>query len=87
MVAKLSEDVVVANVARRVAELRELRGLTQAELAVKMRVQLRQAQRYESGANLTIVTLTRLANALGVSPGELFTPSKRSKRGRGRPRS
>ncbi len=87
MGSRSSEDAVVANVGRRVAELREQRGLTQAELARKMRVQLRQAQRYESGANFTIVTLVRLADALEVSPSDFFVIAQRGKRGRGRPRS
>jgi len=84
-VAALDEDVVLANVGLRVAELREQRGLTQADLARKMRVQLRQAQRYEAGANLTIVTLVRLARALEVAPSDLFVAPQRRRRKPGRP--
>jgi transcriptional regulator with XRE-family HTH domain len=80
-----SEKAVFANVASRIADLREQRGLTQAALAILMRVELRQAQRYEAGANITLSTVVRLANALGVAPADFFVESERRPRGPGRP--
>ncbi|MBX3273069.1 MAG: helix-turn-helix transcriptional regulator [Sandaracinaceae bacterium] len=84
--AELDEDIVLANVGLRVAELREERRMSQAELAQAMRVQLRQAQRYESGANLTLATLVRLARVLGVTPIELLAAPNRCRRRPGRPK-
>lgn len=82
---RLDEDAVLANVGLRIAELREQRGLTQAELAARMRVEPRNAQRYEEGVNLTLVTLVRLSKVLGVTPSDFFVRAQRRRRGAGRP--
>jgi hypothetical protein len=48
---------------------------------------LKNLQRIESGANLTIATLVRLANGLKVSVRVLFDEPSTKRRGPGRPRS
>ena len=50
------------------------RGLTQKELAQKSGVPLSRIRRYENGTrDPGLVDLTRLADALGVDPVDLFT--------------
>ena len=53
--------------------LRTARGLTQVELAKKMKLKQAYVARLESGEehNPTLSTLKKLAKALGVSVGEL----------------
>jgi transcriptional regulator with XRE-family HTH domain len=70
----------------RIAELREQRGLTQADLAAKLNVAPRNAQRYEEGVNMKLATLVEIANVLGVSPTDLFVRAQRRRSGPGRPR-
>lgn len=82
---RLEEDAVLKNVGLRIAELREQRGLTQADLAGEIGVEPRNAQRYEAGVNLTLATLVRIANALGVAPEMFFRRARRPKRSPGRP--
>lgn len=43
-------------------------------------------KRIESGANLTIATLVRVANGLKIAVRELFEEPTTKRRGRGRPR-
>lgn len=82
-------ETLKKNVCRRVAELRTERGLTQAKMAEQLDVGLRYFQRVEEdGENLTIETVAKIANVLGVEPATLFTPPVSTKKpGRGRPRS
>ncbi|MFO0763045.1 MAG: helix-turn-helix transcriptional regulator [Byssovorax sp.] len=72
---------------RKIAELRRGLGLTQEELAERLRMSIKNLQRIERGLqNLTIRTLVRMATALGVKTAELFaTPTSRVVK-RGRPR-
>ena len=56
--------------------LRELRlneGLTQAELSQQMQLHRNTVIRAENAENLTLLTLFELADALDISPKELFT--------------
>lgn len=82
-------EQLVRDVGRRVAELRIKAGQTQEELAADLRVSARWVQRLEQrGENLTLHTLVKLANALGVEPGTLLeepSPEARIVPGRGRP--
>jgi transcriptional regulator with XRE-family HTH domain len=81
------EKVIVA-IGRRIAELRSQSGLTQRELAKKLRVSIPWVSRVEAvGENLTIETMVRIAAAIGVSPAEFWTPpsAKAPKVQRGRP--
>lgn len=58
---------------KHVKELRNKRGLTQANLAFEAELSVSQVQRIEYGNhNLTILTLMALANALEVEPAELL---------------
>ena len=62
-------------------------GLTQDEFAEKLGVSLKYLQRIERGENLTIRSLVKLTNGLGVSVLELFVPPRSMQRLRGRPRT
>lgn len=78
----------MANVGRRVAEVRLLKGLTQDELSEQIKVSLRYLQKVERGqANMTLVTLAQWALWLKVDPSDLVRPSSTTRPGRGRPRS
>lgn len=58
---------------KHVKELRNKRGLTQANLAFEAELSVSQVQRIEYGNhNLTILTLMALAKALEVEPAELI---------------
>lgn len=71
----LDADRVIRGLGRRVAELRVKAGSTQEELAERMKLPVKYLQRIESGAqNLSVRTLVRFANSLGVPMAELFTP-------------
>ena len=62
----------------RLQALRERRGLSQAELARRSGVSQATISRIEAGKTrgVDLVTLDRLARALGVSPGSLLASSK-----------
>ena len=64
-VAQLPDDLV-ARVARRLAEVRRERGITQEELAERLDTAERNVRRIEAGQNITLRTLSRIAVALGV---------------------
>jgi ribosome-binding protein aMBF1 (putative translation factor) len=88
-VRRLDPNQVTESVGRRVAELRRHRGLTQEELAVELGSTFQWVSQVESGSrNMTIHTLVKVANALGVVPTALFeTPVAESRKPRpGRPR-
>ncbi len=70
-------EQVAQNIGRRIAELRQERGLTQEELAVKLKTTFQWVSQVESKTqNLTVFTLVKLANVLAVDPVELFLPVK-----------
>ena len=76
------------DVGRRLAELRRDLGLTQEQLAERLRMEANNLQRIELGMqNLTLRTLVRLANELEVKPGALFEPPRSRVVRRGRPPS
>jgi transcriptional regulator with XRE-family HTH domain len=102
LVARYDPDSLVRDIGRRVAELRRERGLTQQALASQLRVTMQWVQQIEYGANLTVHSLARVANALDVELGALLaTPDPASyvmrpgrpprdtgeKRARGEPRA
>jgi len=56
--------------------LRELRfseGLTQTELSEQVKLHRNTIQRAENGGNITLLTIFELADALDISPTELFS--------------
>lgn len=86
--ASETPERLVRRIGRRIVELRQKRGLTQAELAERLRVSVQWMSRVEVGENLTVYTLARLARALGVRAINLFeepAPEVREIK-RGRPR-
>ena len=65
--AELSiEDVEDLRIAVRLAELREQRGMTQTELAAKIRTSPAVISRLERGQNVEFKTLKKVAAALDV---------------------
>ena len=57
-------DRLVKNVGRRIAEIRQERGLTQVALANTLRVTYQWISQIEGGQNVSVYTLARMANAL-----------------------
>lgn len=77
-------DEVIHDVGRRVAELRQALGYTQAELAERLEVSDKYIQRIEAGGeNLSLRSLAKLAIALKVDVREFFRrPSRCAEPGR-----
>lgn len=70
------EDVL-QHVAANIRLGRKRRDLTQAKLAELVGVDLRYLQRLEKGTTkITLATLVRVSNALGMRPGELLRSRK-----------
>ncbi len=64
---------VLRDLGRRIAELRAQNAQTQEQLSEKLNVSLQYLQRIEMGReNLTVRSLTRLAEVLGVPLKDLF---------------
>jgi len=60
-------------IAHRVREMRNLKGMTQAGLAEALGVTFQQIQKYEAGQNrIAVDRLAEIAEALDVSPGWFF---------------
>jgi putative molybdopterin biosynthesis protein len=69
-------DRVVAQLGKRIAALRAATGLSQGELARKLRTTPQWVSQLERGTRSpTVHTLVKLANALGVTIESLFAPS------------
>jgi transcriptional regulator with XRE-family HTH domain len=82
----LDPDSVIFALGRRLAELREQRGITQEQLAEQAEVSVKYLQRLESGQeNLTIRSVVKFANLLRVRVPALFTAPSRAQRRPGRP--
>lgn len=79
-------DQIIANVGRRIAEVRRALELTQQEAAERLKMPLKNFQALEAGKNITIRTLVRIARGLGVPTRALFEPASPVTRRRGRPR-
>jgi transcriptional regulator with XRE-family HTH domain len=80
---------IKVNIGRRVAELRRKVPATQEGLAELLDVSVQWLSRVEAGSeNLTIETLAKLANSLGVRVVDLFRAPGPEPKGpkRGRPR-
>jgi transcriptional regulator with XRE-family HTH domain len=75
--AGLDADLVVRDVGRRVSELRREHGLTQEQFAARAELSWKYLQQVEAGReNLTLRSLVRLANLLGVTLAELVQPPR-----------
>ncbi|CAN5462995.1 XRE family transcriptional regulator [soil metagenome] len=78
---KRSDESVEEQVGKVVRRLRELKGITLEQLAVETRLTKGQLSRIENGkVSSPVSTLTRIAAALGVGPGELFAEAGSSAR-------
>ena len=77
-----SPTAAVRRVARRIAEVRREKALTQETMAARLDCALKNYQRIESrdGQNVTVKTLTRIANILGVTVTDLVPPPVARKR-------
>ena len=72
------------HVGRRMRQQRELRGLTQVELARQLGLSFQQVQKYESGANrISASKMWQLCQVLDVAPGYFFEGLESKKRGKG----
>lgn len=83
----IDPDRLLRDAGRRLAEVREARGLTQQALADELGVTMRYVQSVEGGKeNLTLRSLAGYASVLRVSIPEVFQPpaSRRPKIGRPR---
>lgn len=79
---------VIEQVGRRIAELRTKAGLTQADVAEKLRMTVSNYQRVEHGLqNLTVRTLVKIAGAVGAPTASLFEKPRSPRAGRGRPKA
>lgn len=77
----------MARVGRRIGELREAAGLTQAEAAEELGMTVSNYQRIEHGLqNLSIKTMVSVARVLGVPVSKLFEGGTSRRRGPGRPK-
>ncbi len=75
---------VDTHVGRRMRQQRELRGLTQVELARQLGLSFQQVQKYESGANrISASKMWQLCEVLDMTPGYFFEGLE-GKRPRGR---
>jgi transcriptional regulator with XRE-family HTH domain len=83
---ELSRSEVLAYVAANVRRLRTGR-LTQQQLEAATGLDVQYIRKIEGGrVNITVDTLRRLANALGVAPGVLLRKARLSPAKPGRPR-
>lgn len=70
------------------AELRQKAGLTQEQQAERLGITLKYQQKIEAGGeNLTIKSLVKIADGLGVGVNALFRKPRTKQAGPGRPRA
>lgn len=80
-------DDFLGYIATRVRAVRQARGLTQEEFAELGPFDARFLRDVEGGKkDISVGTLVRLANALGVTPASLLRPTKLVKPKPGRPK-
>jgi transcriptional regulator with XRE-family HTH domain len=84
--SRTSPEQVRKDLGRRVSEIRRAKGLTQAQLAETSNVSTPYLARVEAGReNLTLDSVTRLANLLEVPVLHLFLPPADRSVRKGRP--
>ena len=74
-------DTAIRTIGRRIAHLRRERALTQERFAEEVGVSEKYVQRVEAGANLSVRSLVKFANALGVPLAALVSPLRRPRSG------
>lgn len=79
-------EILIHKVGRKIAELRRKAGLTQEELAEKLGVGWRYVSRAERGENLSLLTMAKIANALGVRVKALLNEPRTIAIKQGRPK-
>lgn len=80
-------DKLIENVARRMGELREKAKLSQADVAERIGTTVSNYQRIEHGLqNVTLRTLSKIAEAIGIEPKELFVSATAARARPGRPK-
>ncbi len=77
--------IFLNKIGRRINEIRANKGLTQAQLADKLGVSLRLLARWESSENVKVMTLFKIAKALGCKVQDFFKSPTTSVPKRGRP--
>jgi transcriptional regulator with XRE-family HTH domain len=83
----VNADRLISEVGRRLAELREARGLTQQALADDLGKSMRYVQAVEAGSeNLTLRTIAAFASCLKVAPLAVLEPPAHKRRAPGRPK-
>lgn len=71
--SELNAEQQMKRIGQRIAVRRKATGLSQAELAKRMQVNQQQVSEWENGKKeLRALTVGKLANALGCSPGDLL---------------
>ena len=80
------DEALLDAVGRRIGELRQRVGLTQAEVAERFGTTISNYQRIEHGLqNLTLITMAKIARVLSVEVGSLLERPRSKRRGPGRP--
>ena len=70
----MKEETLLKKIGQRIKEIREVKGLSQQELAAKLDYEKSNMSRLESGrVNPRITTLQNVANALNITLSELLT--------------
>lgn len=71
--SKLHDTEIAKNVGRKIKFFRQLKGLSQSEIAVHLGITFQQFQKYESGKNrIPVPRLMKLANIFGVKMSIFF---------------
>ncbi|HVJ13857.1 MAG TPA: helix-turn-helix transcriptional regulator [Polyangiaceae bacterium] len=73
MPKRSAESAFLRSIAHRIGAARRAAGMTQEQLAAELDTAVRNVQRIESGVqNLTLLTIARIAAAIGLTPYELL---------------
>jgi transcriptional regulator with XRE-family HTH domain len=81
-----ADSQFLRKIGRKIGEVRFQKGYTQLQLAEKANVSIQMVQYWESGRNITLKTLYRLAQHLAHPIGEFLKNPKNSEPQKGRPR-
>lgn len=70
----MSDNSLQINVGKQIQKLREIKGISQQDLAAKCNFEKSNMSRLEAGrVNPSLSTLEKVANALEITLAELFT--------------
>jgi len=86
-VRPIDPERICRGIGRRIAELRKEKGMTQEQFSVLLGTSFQWVSQIEGGRNMTVHSLVRVANALGIGLDALFeTPRGAPARAIGRPK-